>query len=715
MTVALDIHERNIDPTYLVINLPPTPAFFKTVKALYIIRDHKLYKLRRFKSFEKYLAQKWNLSRTVGNRLCVAGRVIHDLEKVFPEDQLPSNVTLCNAVDAWAKKRHETLATVWKAALNHFDGRSSVVASQFADIYEEEPRVDSAIDLDDDFQEQQARDEAPQEVEEAEEEESTDSSEGGFTRWIDSLDDSDPMPESRRSASKRTISYVEPASSSDDESDHNATPSASPPVRKQKRSFFKSGNVYNTPQWMCDLIQSFTGGIGLDPCSNPRSNVLANKKYGYQEDGSFVNALALQDWDNTDWVYLNPPGVATNENERTHGHNLNAPFWKKCLEELEKGNIKRVIALVPQRSYGPWNAEVITKALVCFLRVSVGFDYTKEDGRQSSNSDIYSRSLYYLDTDESYPYAKRFVETFGKYGYIPGVSMRVYKVPNDDRHIRYFSLCAGIGTAELAIQSVFRNATCVGFSEIDPAALAVYQQHFPHHLNYGDALTIDIDSLPDFDLLIGGIPCQPFSRQSNGRTNFGDERSKLFDVFVQILESKSPQHFLLENVPMSPIPRKVITDQLNVTPVELNSSFWTAQNRKRLYWCNWYIPLPVRRPSPKLVDIIDVNAGDFVTSYKDLPSNPPTDCICSVARNTATGKVDFRKDGKALTLVTADCYQTIVLVNGRYRHYTVEERELLQGFPEGYTEVAGVGSAERKRLLSNAMTLPVVEYALKHI
>lgn len=85
--------------------------------------------------------------------------------------------------------------------------------------------------------------------------------------------------------------------------------------------------------------------------------------------------------------------------------------------------------------------------------------------------------------------------------------------------IKYFSAFSGIGGFELAIQSVFPNAECVGFSEIDKYAIQIYQKHFSDHKNFGDITKIDIDNLPDFDLLVGGSPCQDLSiaKKKSGR------------------------------------------------------------------------------------------------------------------------------------------------------------------------------------------------------
>ena len=88
---------------------------------------------------------------------------------------------------------------------------------------------------------------------------------------------------------------------------------------------------------------------------------------------------------------------------------------------------------------------------------------------------------------------------------------------------------------------------CIGYSEIDKYAVQVYQSHFPEHKNYGDIKSIDVAELPDFDLLVGGFPCQSFSIAGK-RGGFNDTRGTLFFEITRILKSKQPRLCLLENV-----------------------------------------------------------------------------------------------------------------------------------------------------------------------
>ena len=110
--------------------------------------------------------------------------------------------------------------------------------------------------------------------------------------------------------------------------------------------------------------------------------------------------------------------------------------------------------------------------------------------------------------------------------------------------MKYFSAFSGIGGAELGLPNDWE---CVGYSEIKPEAIKIYQTHFPTHKNYGDITKIKSYELPNFDLLIGGFPCQSFSI-SGSRKGFDDTRGTLFFDLARIIKANRPRCILLENV-----------------------------------------------------------------------------------------------------------------------------------------------------------------------
>ena len=93
--------------------------------------------------------------------------------------------------------------------------------------------------------------------------------------------------------------------------------------------------------------------------------------------------------------------------------------------------------------------------------------------------------------------------------------------------IKYFSMFTGIGGFELGIEQAAAElgltAECVGYSEIEPHAIDIYERHYPNHDNYGDATRIDPHLLPDFSLLVAGFPCQAFS-VAGKRAGFDEAR-----------------------------------------------------------------------------------------------------------------------------------------------------------------------------------------------
>jgi DNA (cytosine-5)-methyltransferase 3A len=134
--------------------------------------------------------------------------------------------------------------------------------------------------------------------------------------------------------------------------------------------------------------------------------------------------------------------------------------------------------------------------------------------------------------------------------------------------------------------------TKVYHSEIDPFAISVDRFLHPQVIQLGDVQNIKGADLGYVDVILGGSPCQGFS-YSGKQLAFDDPRSKLFFEFVRILnelrEINPKINFFLENVKMKKEFRDVITDQLGVHPIELNSALDSAQNRKRLYWASWGI------------------------------------------------------------------------------------------------------------------------------
>lgn len=119
------------------------------------------------------------------------------------------------------------------------------------------------------------------------------------------------------------------------------------------------------------------------------------------------------------------------------------------------------------------------------------------------------------------------------------------------RTIKFIDLFAGLGGIRLGFEKAFKNAgfetECVMTSEIKPYAVKTLKHNFKHDFLAGDIFEIRNEFIPEFDFLLGGFPCQPFSAGGK-RQGFLDTRGTLFFEIERILRDKKPTGFILENV-----------------------------------------------------------------------------------------------------------------------------------------------------------------------
>lgn len=108
---------------------------------------------------------------------------------------------------------------------------------------------------------------------------------------------------------------------------------------------------------------------------------------------------------------------------------------------------------------------------------------------------------------------------------------------------------AGIGGFRSGLEAI-GGFECVGYCEIDKYAKQAYEAIYDTggELYFDDARKIVPEQLPDFDLLVGGFPCQSFSI-AGARKGFDDTRGTLFFEITRIAAVKKPKYLFLENVP----------------------------------------------------------------------------------------------------------------------------------------------------------------------
>lgn len=288
-----------------------------------------------------------------------------------------------------------------------------------------------------------------------------------------------------------------------------------------------------------------------------------------------------------------------------------------------------------------------------------------------------------------------------------------------------------------------QRATCIGYSEIDKYAIATYSKHFPEHKNYGDLTKINAEELPDFDLFVGGFPCQAFSIAGK-RKGFDDTRGTLFFDIARILRTKRPRLLLLENVKglLSHDNGKTfstIISTLDEIGYDLQwqvlnaKDFGVPQNRERVFIVGHLrgttrpevFPI-IGSNTKNLEQIIGGSQGNRVYDTSGLAV---TQASQAGGQGAKTGlyiapvltpdRVNKRQNGRRMkengepsfTVNTQDRHGVYDGVN--IRRLTPVECERLMGLPDGWTE--GHSDSQRYKLCGNGVVVNVVEEIIKRL
>lgn len=107
------------------------------------------------------------------------------------------------------------------------------------------------------------------------------------------------------------------------------------------------------------------------------------------------------------------------------------------------------------------------------------------------------------------------------------------------------SLFSGAGGLDLGLQLAGNDI--VWANDIDADAVATYKMNIGRHIVHADIKDIDVSTIPDADVVVGGFPCQGFS-MANRKRDISDERNSLYTFFYRIIKVKQPKFFIAENV-----------------------------------------------------------------------------------------------------------------------------------------------------------------------
>ncbi|HMI09941.1 MAG TPA: DNA cytosine methyltransferase [Candidatus Saccharimonadales bacterium] len=293
----------------------------------------------------------------------------------------------------------------------------------------------------------------------------------------------------------------------------------------------------------------------------------------------------------------------------------------------------------------------------------------------------------------------------------------------------FIDLFAGIGGTRLGFESA--GGKCVFTSEWDTFSQKTYEANFgdkPH----GDITKIHTSDIPDFDVLLAGFPCQPFS--SIGRRQGFEHATQgtLFYDVARIIKDKQPRAFMLENVPgllthdkgqTFEIIKKTL-DEIGYTvgyKVLNSAEFGVPQQRKRIYIVGFRKEL--------VADDFDFEFP--VGMKKDVYINQflERDAVgYSISKKLQDGYMRKLDDGRPMlvdhstavhvkTLVAS--YHKIQRLTGTFvsdgetgmRLFTESECKAIMGFPTDYK--IPVSRTQMYRQFGNSIVVPVVSAVAK--
>lgn len=288
------------------------------------------------------------------------------------------------------------------------------------------------------------------------------------------------------------------------------------------------------------------------------------------------------------------------------------------------------------------------------------------------------------------------------------------------KRITVLSLFDGLSCGQLALSELGLQIDKYYASEIEKNAIQITQNNFPKTIQLGDINDWKNWNInwKNIDLLLFGFPCQSFSLVRNGK-GFEDERGKLFFIARDILnhiKNVNPNiKFLAENVPMKVEIANYISKELNVGPILLNSEYFSAQIRERLYWTN--IPL-LSLPEyceEILLDILQFNV-DEKYYYKEDYILHGWDKRVIATLNINGHDILKRVNNplfkcQTLTAVCGGNQHKKVLYNGRVRKLTPLEYERLMNIPDEYT--SGISDSARYKMIGNGWEINTIKYLLQ--
>ena len=300
--------------------------------------------------------------------------------------------------------------------------------------------------------------------------------------------------------------------------------------------------------------------------------------------------------------------------------------------------------------------------------------------------------------------------------------------------IKVASLFCGCGGMDLGIIGGFkfldteypRSAFDIAYAvDNDEYCTKIYNANFDHKCMVKDVRPMLPWQIPDFDVLIGGFPCQSFSisAQNPPRLGYKDERGMLFFEMVKILREKKPRAFIAENVKgllsannkkAFPMIIKEFSDAgYHVQYYLVNASkFGIPQKRERViiigfrdeqdqknFIFSHYIP-----QSPVLRDVIDLNEN---TNEDLFFSERAVAGMLAVREKMNKGRAQSLDEpcntvSAHLAKVSLNSTDPVLMVGERYRRFSTREAARIQSFPDTFI-LDVVSSIRQYKAIGNAV------------
>ena len=275
------------------------------------------------------------------------------------------------------------------------------------------------------------------------------------------------------------------------------------------------------------------------------------------------------------------------------------------------------------------------------------------------------------------------------------------------------SLFDGMACGYEALKRAGIKVTKYYASEIDKHAIKIAMKNHPDIIQLGDVKNWHDWDIEKPDLIMGGSPCQGFSFAGN-QLAFDDPRSRLFFDMMNIINYHDPKYRLLENTPMKQQFIDVITKCMGVEPVKINSALVSAQNRVRLYWCNW----EVNQPEDRKIFLEDVLKDCPIPSIGKPQLIHSKKAIDYMNRKVKGGRNhwDFKHHSnirnEKSSAVVANFLKGVpynVLKDWSViRKFHPIECERLQTLPDNYTE--GVSNTQRYKMIGNGWNVETIAH-----